>query len=144
MTEAFLRKIGFVGFQTVGYYKDHLKEIPEQKGVYVVSNKQEGRPTFVGCGDYERFNELFDNWISNAEILYIGQSKNLKKRIEQYIKKRNNHRGGHSIWKLSNFQDLIICWHPLCDDSDPRKFEKFLIDLFVLMYDKLPFANKHR
>ena len=102
-------------------------------------------------------NRLKSFWLSDENIIYIGQtesSNGLKGRINQYynteLGERKPHAGGHWIKTLKNLDELYIHYLPT---TNPEKFEKEIMQKFILqvsdttrrkLYDfnlPIPFAN---
>jgi hypothetical protein len=139
------------------------KEIPEDKGVYVVVRESISEPLFNEFNQYHLKKKLdyskehlIKLWVGlmNHYVLYIGKAngkKGLKKRINDYIRfgrkvqertNQNNvcHRGGRAIWQLSDYKELKIFWKK---SENPRKEEKELINKFKEQNNgNRPFANR--
>ena len=151
---------GFSGFVTASILRGSGgKEIPAEKGVYLVLRLDENSPKFLprSTGGYFKgkdptvpVSKLKRKWVEGAKVVYIGKAgtlegkKTLRKRIMQYLRfgqgKRVPHRGGRYIWQLGDSGDLVFCWKPT-PDQDPRCAEKTLIQEFREAYGKRPFAN---
>ena len=72
----------FSGFKTIEYLRNHINEIPKEKGVYLIIS-QRNNPQFLDesiGGHFKGRNptvskiELETNWVSNEPIIYIGQA----------------------------------------------------------------------
>jgi hypothetical protein len=155
-----LKQNGFEGFKTVAELMRNNSVIPKERGVYLVVRTTKAPPFFletgVGCPfhDGKKMNypiaNLKSRWIDGTIILNIGkaggltQKTTLKKRLKTYLDfgqgKDVPHRGGRSIWQLSDSKDLIICWKRLPND-EPRLIEEELIASFQQTYKQRPFAN---
>ncbi len=161
MSRKCLQAQGFEGFKTMGKLIDGAwKQIPAQKGVYVILCESESTPHFLheGTGDFFKgknpnvsIAKLNANWVDGTSVVYIGKaggsgcSATLQKRLGQYLRFGQGasvcHWGGHYIWQLADSKDLIACWRPLFSD-DPREVERQMIaDFKTIHAGKRPFAN---
>ena len=161
MNRDFFHAQGFEGFKTMGELMNGARaQIPTQKGVYVVLREKESAPQFMteGTGGFFKgqnpnvsLSELKDNWVDDAQVVYIGKaggansSATLQKRLGQYLRfgqgANIGHWGGRYIWQLSDSQDLVICWKTLTD-NEPREVEHQMIADFKTAHGgKRPFAN---
>lgn len=74
--------------------------------------------------------ELSTHWHNNENILYIGKTDNLQRRINYYynhvVGRNSPHRGGYWLKALSNFQDFFVYYGthdtPLNLEADMLKF----------------------
>lgn len=141
------------GFSVKELYECSCAHIPSHSGIYIVKRKSQDIPKFLeeGTGGFFKnknpnvpLEVLEDNWVPNAEVLYIGKAKNLKERIRQYVKFgygfKIGHQGGRYIWQLQDSQALVIFWKIL-KDIEPREEEKKALMYCQEHYGKLPFAN---
>lgn len=154
-----IKKAGFVGFKTMQELFVDSSLLPSIKGVYLVLNLDNKKPSFlqVGSGGHFKgknpnitFQELQSNWIDKTLVVYIGKagsdssSATLKSRLKQYFGfgqgKNIGHWGGRLIWQLASSHNLVVCWKPL-PNEDPRTFEGQLIRDFVTQFGNRPFAN---
>ena len=150
---------GFVGFKIISELKINPSCIPEIKGVYLVIRPDNTNVEFVkkGSGGFFKdknpnvpINELRNNWIDEAQIIYIGKAggsdsnSNLKSRLKEYLNfgqgKKVGHSGGRYIWQIKDINNYIICWKELPND-EPRIIEKQLLEAFKQKFNDLPFAN---
>lgn len=154
---------GFNNFITVKQLKNpefNWKDIPSERGVYVVVYKKTGMPEFkeIGTGPVlwrgrivnVSVEELKIKWVdcenSENQIIYIGRAskKNtLRKRIKSYIKfgsdKSSSHYGGRYIWQVVDSNDLEVGWKE-CDD--PAEEERNMLNKFKDEHNqRFPFAN---
>ena len=163
------RNAGFEGFKTVEKLMTNVNVVPNNKGVYMVLRPSESMPNYVEQGTggfFKRKNPnvsvqtLAENWVKDADILYIGKAggtikkKNgttsigtvtLRERITLYMRfgqgKPVAHWGGRLIWQLEDAKALVICWKVL-KNEEPREVEKQMIQAFKNMHDgRRPFAN---
>ena len=161
MNREFLQAQGFEGFKTMGELIDGAwKQIPAQKGIYVILRESESAPHFLpeGTGGFFKgknpnvsISKLNANWVEGTSVIYIGKaggsgcSTTLQKRLGQYLRfgqgASAGHWGGRYIWQLADSKDLIVCWKPLSSD-DPREVERQMIaDFKTIHAGKRPFAN---
>lgn len=90
--------------------------------------------------------ELQENWVEKAEILYIGncasKTKNVQSLVKLHIRFWNGENvsafGGRFIGQIQNWENLEV-WYLKSDNSAQMKDE--LLRLFENQYRKLPFAN---
>ena len=156
-----LRKCGFVGFKTVLELMNSCKDIPKEKGVYVVLREKNEKPIILGkrpfdCQEdkYPSYmkSELEAKWVDGTQIVYIGkaggsdQKTGLHKRLSTYIRfgkgQRASHGGGRSIWQLADAKELVVCWRVLSEE-EPRCVEERMISEFRESHsDMRPFANR--
>lgn len=154
---------GFNNFITVKQLKNsefNWKDIPSERGVYVVVYKKTGMPKFkeIGAGPVLWRGRIVNvsveglkiKWVdcenSENQIIYIGRAskKNtLRKRIKSYIKfgsdKSSSHYGGRYIWQIVDSNDLEVGWKK-CDN--PAEEERNMLNKFKDEHDqRLPFAN---
>ncbi len=156
-----LKKLGFVGFKTVQELMKSCRDIPKEKGVYVVLRAKEDHPVILekrpfDCQE-ERYRsytktELEDHWVEGTHIVYIGKAggpgmkAGLNKRLSSYIRfgkgKKAAHGGGRSIWQLSDAHELLVCWRVLSKE-EPRDVEENMISEFRIDHNgQRPFANR--
>ena len=147
-----LVKDGFEGWVTFEALRS-TDPCPEVGGVYVVARADASSPTFVdqSCGGWFKDRdptvsvcELEANWVSDAEIVYIGKANNIRRRLKEFAKFGAGHKighwGGRLIWQLEESARLVVAWKPT-PDIDPLAYEARLIAEFRAAYGKPPFAN---
>lgn len=151
-----LEQYGFEGFVPFNELLSSV-QLPKLKGVYVVLRTKREKVSFLeeGSGGYFKdknpnvsIDELVDNWIDNAIVLYIGKASNLKNRLSIYKRfgegKNLGHYGGRYIWQIKNaMSDLVVCWKAT-NEGDEDKTESDLIYSFREQYGKRPFANLNK
>ena len=154
-----IKKAGFSGFRKIGDLFFDSSIITSSPGVYLVLYNGPKSPEFLAVGTGGHFkgkdpnvtlNDLKQNWVDSAIVVYIGKAggegkgATLQSRLKQYLKFGQGydigHYGGRLIWQLKHSKELVICWKPLLKD-DPRSVEADLIQEFVNQYGKRPFAN---
>ncbi len=154
-----MKKEEFCGFVSVGELQEYnCEQVPKTPGVYFIlheSNAPRFRKESIG-GHFKGKNptvdqkELFQNWVEDSKIVYIGKagsptgSATLQSRLRQYMKfgqgKPIGHWGGRYIWQLENSSELIVTWKPT-NGVDPREIEKSQISSHKSTHGKRPFAN---
>lgn len=152
---------GFVGFKTIRELMNNCKDIPHEKGVYVVLREKDVHPVILDkrpfdCQEdkYPSYTktELEGKWVEGTQIIYIGKAggsdlnTELHKRLSAYIRfgkgKKAAHGGGRSIWQLADAQELVVCWLVLSDE-EPCNVESNMIAEFRKEHDGMrPFANR--
>ena len=155
-----LHEEGFEGFMTVADLRlQGRATIPESPGVYLFLRDGPSPPDFLEIGTGGHFKNkdpnvpiarLQDEWVTDARIVYIGQSGSgssgtLKNRIRQMLRfgrgARVGHWGGRLVWKLRDVEQLQVCWKE-APTGDPKVFETESIRTFKSLYGgKRPFAN---
>lgn len=148
-----LRSSHFSGFIALRSMPKGCAVAPTLPGVYVVT-RTAAAPQFLdrsvgghfkGKDPTVAIDLLQDKWIDGSETLYIGQSKNIRRRLDEFARFGRGepvaHRGGRYLWQLADHDSLQICW--LADDG-PSARECELIDAFVSSFGTLPFANLNR
>lgn len=147
-TVDWLKGIGFEGFvalQSVG------TSVPPVPGTYVVLRLGTPDPSFaaVSRGGWFKgrnppvaIDQLAEKWVRGAEVVYIGQGGNLRRRIGQLTRfglgQPIGHWGGRYLWQLEDCADLTIAWRP---EDEPVLAEAELLSGFASHYGRLPFAN---
>lgn len=164
-----MKKYRLTEYVTLKQYKINKASVetklPNVKGVYFVIypnewpeglflNKESGEE-FVGGNPFESHEKLWDNWVDEADILYIGQTggttnsgssqkRTLKKRITELMrfgkKEVDNHRGGRYLWQHKKSDDFRVYWYP-CTTENPVSLKTELLADFEQVYHKKPFAN---
>lgn len=144
---------GFEGFIPVGILRDATSILPEEAGVYVVIRKSNVAPQFLekGTGGFFKgknpnvsIEVLTDKYVVDSKTVYIGKATNLRKRVGQLLSfgagAAVGHWGGRFLWQLADSDGLIVAWKatPGCD---PRTIEAQMIQNFVSVHGKRPFAN---
>lgn len=107
-------------------------------GIYVITLLDPDEAFPSALNDIERA-----HWNEGQEIIYIGRSINLHRRLLQFYRhtygKRRPHRGGQSILLLG--AAMNVYWGVA---EDYAAAEKRMIDVFHHQVGKLPFANRMR
>ena len=156
VTAELARSAGFTGFLTVGEcMKSGLPsgDPSNSCGVYILCAPEGFEPEFIPPSEARAagnvsfpwpVDRLTEKWVKDAEVLYIGKSTQLRRRLRQLIRHAQgrtvNHTGGEIVWQLRGFERLIICWRKA---ERPRKLEHSLIQAFKSSQEgQLPFANR--
>lgn len=104
--------------------KTNLKFLKyKQKGIYELSLKGISNHSFV-----------------KSEIIYIGSTNNLKKRLLTYTNKRKAHNKDMKLF----FKNLDILYFRVLKTKLYKEYEKYFIDCFIKDYGCLPTLNKQR
>ncbi len=143
---------GFSGWIPFKHLQTHTS-LPRDAGIYVVYLADAGLPKFLeqsSGGHYKRKDPtvsrdaLLENWVGDAEILYIGKGDCLRRRLIQFAKfgagKPWPHWGGRLIWQVARSEEFLVAWKET-PDCAPDKSENALISEFRAIYGKPPFAN---
>ncbi len=122
--------------QPDGYEEDALEnllsEVPEHSGAYV-----------LGSSDGVDF--VYPWGVS--PVFYIGQSKNLRKRIEEHIRYTKQAMEGHDeyFWwpryQYAAAYGLSVVWYSTRGKQNPNVLEAELVEHFYEMYGSIPIAN---
>jgi hypothetical protein len=147
-----LKDFGFTGFYSVNELQNNRSIITTDSCVYIIINPQKGTPQFMRKGVGGSFKgkdpnvsicKLVRNYIEDACVLYIGESSELRSRINSLLNfgqgKAADHWGGRMVWQFRNHADLIICWKPVVEIK-PSILKKDLLDSFINQFGRLPFA----
>ncbi len=148
-----LTEAGFAGWLPFSEARGH-PSCPRTGGVYVVYYDASDLPDFAkqSCGGWFKGRDpsvsvdaLLANWVSGANIVYIGKSDDLHRRIREFADfgagKAIGHWGGRLIWQLPGPERLQIAWLETPGRS-PLVAEADLIAQFFAQHGKPPFANR--
>lgn len=149
-----LQASGFLGFEPIRLLRQaSLASVPALAGVYAILRPSENPPAFVEVSSAGHFKDkdpsvpiawLGDEWVDGAEMLYVGKSVNLKRRVAQLLAfgagKKVGHWGGRMLWQLADAEDLLVAWKPT-ETAKPEDVESAMLTLFLRSYGQLPFAN---
>lgn len=113
--------------------------IPEKgSGVYVISIDN---PSIVSAD--ELLETERQHWLSDQQIVYIGRSNCLSRRLRDFYKhqygQRRPHRGGQAILLLKC--DLSVRWAAVANYAGA---EHRLLEAFKLVAGTKPFGNRVR
>lgn len=108
-----------------------LSLIPEHSGAYI-----------LGTSDGTK---LVCPW-GNSPVFYIGQSKNLRKRIKEHLAYTKQVMEEHDGFWWPRYQygaayGVSIAWYSTRGTQNPNKLEADLIDSFYNLYGSIPVAN---
>ena len=126
VTAEHAKAAGFTGFLTVGEcMKNGLPsgDPSNSSGVYILCAPEGFEPEFIPPSEARAagnvsfpwpVDRLTEKWVKDPEVLYIGKSTQLRRRLRQLIRHAQgrtvNHTGGEIVWQLRGFERLIICW----------------------------------
>lgn len=147
---------GFEGWITFAELARRLDALTLSGGVYIVF-RFDGEPRFLADSPGGRFkgrdpsvsvDALLANWVTGAEVVYIGKADNLRRRLREYARFGEGapvgHWGGRLIWQLEDSVELLVAWRPT-PGRVPREVEAEMLDAFRTVFGKPPFANEpHR
>jgi hypothetical protein len=149
-TQKALEICGFAGSIQLSSSKD--ADVPKVAGVYVVYRPTTDCPVFLseskaGLTDQSKPADVVKRkWVDGAQVVYIGYSAVLQRRIDQCRKfgagTANNHGGGCFIWQLGDHADLLVAWRATADGETPPAAKTALIKHFMDSHKgRMPFAN---
>lgn len=151
-TRQALARAGFVGWVPFKQMREE-DQVPRSGGVYVVVRTSTGKPEFLEANPGGRFKgkdptvpdeTLRLNWVDGAEVVYIGQANELRRRLRQFADfgagKPIGHWGGRLIWQLAESETLLVAWKETPAEV-PVDAETALIADFRAAFGKPPYAN---
>lgn len=128
--------------------------VPYEPGVYAVTLDSAATPSFLDHSVGGQFKgkdptvppaSLAAKWLKEAETLYIGRTKDLRKRVELLARDGHGeavgHWGGRYLWQLAAHDQLRVGWRP---EDDPVAAKRELLDRFASACGSPPFANPVR
>jgi hypothetical protein len=149
---------GFCGFLSIANLQKDLTLIDNKAGVYVVCAPE--KPVEFQTADEneylrsrhkrETLDELKENWVDDARVVYIGKAggfkvrATLRSRLKSYFRygkgRNSGHSGGRYLWQIADAQDLQVAWKTT-PNEEPSVIESVMIAEFKALYGKRPFAN---
>lgn len=130
-----------------------LAELPSAPGNYVVMRREQTEPRFLPRSEAGHFkgkdptyplSGLASRWVTGAQILYLGRTGDLVKRVRQLcdfaLGKPIGHWGGRILWQIHGWQDFEVWWRAT-DDADSKTAKKTLLQSFSATHGHLPYAN---
>lgn len=149
---------GFTGFTSFAALA--MGEIPQAPGIYAVLAPEGFAPRFLVRSAGGRFKgndpsaaeeTLSANWVTGAEVLYVGKAgagktakRGLRKRIQEFADFGRGvpvgHWGGRFLWQLADSQTLLIAWKVLPPELVDAMEAQYHAD-FRAQHGRLPFAN---
>src|SRR5437016_4111338 len=114
----------FEGFMSIsGLKASRYSNVKNVSGVYMVLRLDTTPPVFLLRSTGGRHKgqdptlpreQLQEQWVDRAIVVYIGQTIDLKKRLHQYFDPQEgqstSHNGGRCIWQLEGSKNLLVCW----------------------------------
>ena len=150
-TRSALERAGFVGWMPFASIR--ASGCPSAGGVYVITHGGSEPPAFAerSCGGWFKRKDpavaleaLAANWVTGAEVVYIGKADRLMRRLIQFADfgagRPVGHWGGRLIWQLHEVDALRVAWKET-PGRLPVEVESKLIADFREAYGKPPFAN---
>lgn len=136
----------------------NYEDIPHNSGVYVIFAPEDisitiletsaARDTYTKNGVTRSMlhsqSELLEKYeAGDREIIYIGQSGDLKVRLKQYIEqgfgKSLSHRGGITLFQIKEWSSLQLVF---LETEEPKKLENELLKKYKDKNNKIrPLAN---
>lgn len=148
-TGAGLKTAGFRGFER--FSATDLARVPEGPGVYALLREKGAPPVFLErstAGPHQGreatvpVEDLRAAWVERTPLLYVGESKTLRKRLSQLRRQgageSASHYGGRYLWQLADSADLRLAWR---EEADPVAAKRELIAEFRKTFGCRPFAN---
>ena len=103
------------------------REAPKERGVYVIRGK-DGR--------------LFDRVNGESDIIYIGSSKNLRRRMKQYFKPiRKASSPTQRIKRFSELYQLEVAFAQTPDQEEPTFYEAIALQEYWTAHHEFPPVN---
>lgn len=146
-----LENAGFVGWIPLSALGG--TSCPTASGTYLIFYPGGEPPAFLqaspggwlrGRDPTVELSALHNNWVTGAQIIYVGLSSNLQARLRQLVEfgggKPVRHWGGRLIWQIQKPDQLLVAWNVMRRDSIEAA-KKDLIAQFISIYRKPPFAN---
>ena len=131
-----------------------MNAVPLSGGIYIVTRRCSAPPRFLAesCGGHfkgrnptQPLDVLDHKWVPDAEVLYVGKSDALRRRLKEYASfgaaRPIGHWGGRYIWQLSDSDELLVAWKACGEDETPGHLEAQLVGRFKRVHGRLPFAN---
>lgn len=144
----------FDGGRTFDELNMDSSAVPCTGGAYVVLRTSAETPTFLDQSSGGHFKGedptvavavLEEKWVPGAQVVYIGNSGDLRRRIGAYCAfgagRPVGHWGGRYIWQLADCGDLRVVWRRCVEGQTPDELEALLIGRFKERNGRLPFAN---
>ena len=136
----------------------YWRDIPKVPGVYAVVmaegtilklSSESGSAKFAIPIEQDELEGKWHRIMKSGEdtdILYIGESKNLRKRVSQLVRFGKgigkNHRGGQCLWQVNEIeQTSVVLW--CCAENLTKKMEYTLLCRFFSQHNELPLANQY-
>lgn len=151
-TRAELEAAGFEGWQPFSALLES-DGVPAVGGVYAIWLEPPVAPDFLEANPGGRFKgkdpsvsaEVLEaNWVTGAEVVYLGKADVLRRRLRDFARfgagRPVGHWGGRLIWQHARSADYLVAWCPT-PGQVPVDVETDLIADFRSIWGKPPFAN---
>lgn len=158
MNKKTLKDEGFTGFRPLKSLD--INRIPHRQGIFVVLLPTGFEAKFLtksSAGTFKKKNptlpqaELAEQWVEDAEVLFIGKAspgskgnRGLRRQVQEFVDfgkgKPPGHWDGRLIWQLAGAGNLLVAWKEL----PPEELNAALAEQhaqFCETYGALPFAN---
>ena len=76
-----------------------------------------------------------------SDIIYIGSSNNLKKRLYNYIHQNKIHNKDFRLFAIKNLKKLYF---RILKTKLYKEYEKYFLDSFIQYYGALPLLSKQK
>lgn len=158
MNRKTLKDEGFAGFRPLEDLD--INRIPQRQGMFVILRPEGFEPRYLAkstAGVFKKKNPslskaaLADEWVADADILYIGKAspgskgnRGLRPQIKEFVDfgrgRPPGHWDGRLIWQLADAEELLVAWKEL----PVEELNAALADYqarFIQTYGRLPYAN---
>ena len=130
-------------------------DLPNSSGIYAIRmddwtmsslTDEAGAARYAYPTDIRSLRAHQDYFFEHAytDILYIGQTKDLRKRVQQLVRfglgKADNHRSGQVLWQIDDIADAEL-WMWIYREDNVALLGEQLLNVFEEEYDVFPFAN---
>lgn len=142
---------GWIGFDEI---RSRRQLPPTTGGAYIVVRDSTDPPVYLATstGGFFRGKDptvdptvLARNWVPESQILYIGKSNKLRRRLFEYAAfgegRPVGHWGGRYIWQLDDSRELDVAWVTCKDGETHSELEARLVGQVKRLTGRLPFAN---
>lgn len=158
MNKETLKEDGFTGFRPITALE--INRIPQRQGIFAVLRPEGFEPRFLGkstAGTFKKKNPslpesaLADEWVPDADILFIGKAgagskgnRGLRRQIQEFVDfgqgKPPGQWDGRLIWQLKDAGDLLVAWKELPVEALNAAQANYHSE-FRQHHGALPFAN---
>lgn len=158
MNKQTLKEDGFTGFRPITVLD--INRIPQRQGIFAVLRPEGFEPRFLAKSTAGTFKKkdptlpesaLLDEWVPNADILFIGKAgpgskgnRGLRRQIQEFVDfgrgKPPGQWDGRLIWQLQDAGDLLVAWKELPVEALNAAQANYHAQ-FRQHHGTLPFAN---